>query len=233
MSPTTTQTVAHTIDVISDVVCPWCWIGKRRLEKALAGRTDVRVRWHPFQLNPDLPKAGLPRREYWRAKFGSDARIAEITGRVTEAARGEGLAFDLDRIGRQPNTLDAHRVIWLADLLGVQDAVVEALFRGFFRDGRDVGDRATLVELASGAGLDRARVEQLLGSDEGLAEVKKDELHARRLGVEGVPFFVLDQKVGLSGAQEPATFLEAFEEAGFAGAPGAVCEVRPGEPPTC
>ncbi len=228
-----TTTTTHTIDVISDVVCPWCWIGKRRLEQALSGRTDVRVRWHPFQLNPDLPKAGLPRRKYYRAKFGSDARVAEIVARVTDAARGEGLAFDLDRIQRQPNTLDAHRVIWLADQLEVQDAVVEALFRGFFADGRDIGDRATLVELASGAGLERARVEAMLASDEGLAEVKKDELHARRLGVEGVPFFVLDQKVGLSGAQEPATFLEAFDEAGFTPPTGEVCEVRPGQPPTC
>ena len=150
-----------TIDVISDVICPWCFIGKRRLGEALGVRPAT-VRWHAFQLNPDMPREGIERKSYRIAKFGSWERSQELDARVAAAGRGEGIAFDFDRMARTPNTLDAHRIIWLAGERGVQDTVVEALFLAYFTDGRDLSDRATLAEIAAGAGLDRAEVDELL-----------------------------------------------------------------------
>ena len=215
-----------TIDVISDVICPWCFIGKRRLEKALDGRPAT-VRWHPFQLNPDMPREGIERKAYRIRKFGSWERSQELDAQVAAAGRGEGLAFNFDRQARTPNTLDAHRVIWLAGERGVQDAVVEALFLAYFTDGRDLSDRATLAEVAAGAGLDRAEVDELLAGDKGLDVVRAGEEQARRLGVSGVPFFVVNGKVALSGAQPPELFLQAFEQAGGAVVAGEACEVDP------
>ena len=160
-----------TIDVISDVICPWCFIGKRRLEKALDGRSAP-VRWHPFQLNPDMPREGIDRKSYRIRKFGSWERSQELDAQVGAAGPGEGIAFNPDKMARTPNTLDAHRVIWLAGERGVQDAVVEALFLAYFTDGRDLTDRATLAEIAAGAGLDRAEVEELLVGHKGLDAVR-------------------------------------------------------------
>ena len=213
-----------TIDVISDVICPWCFIGKRRLEKALAGRPAT-VRWHPFQLNPDMPREGIDRKEYRIRKFGSWERSLELDAQVAAAGRGEGIAFDFDRMARTPNTLDAHRIIWLAGERGVQDAVVEALFLAYFTDGRDLSDRATLAEVAAGAGLDRDEVDELLEGDKGLDVVRAGEEQARRIGVSGVPFFVVNGKVALSGAQPPEMFRQAFEQAGETIAAGEACEV--------
>src|ERR1700732_3554952 len=129
-----------TVDVISDVICPWCYIGKRRLEEAVAafGREQVRVRWHPFQLNPRMPKEGVNRREYRTAKFGSWERSLALDAQVAAAGRAEGIPFAHEKIERTPNTLDAHRLIWLAEKEGVQNAVVEALFRAYFTEGRDI-----------------------------------------------------------------------------------------------
>ena len=146
------------VDVTSDVICPWCYIGKRRLERAvreLGGRHEVRVRWHPFQLNPTMPAGGMDRRAYRTAKFGSWERSQALDAQVAAAGEAEGIAFAFDRIGRTPNTLDAHRLIALAGEQGVQDAVVEAFFRGYFTEGRDLGDRGTILDLALQAGLDR------------------------------------------------------------------------------
>jgi predicted DsbA family dithiol-disulfide isomerase len=205
-----------TIDVISDVICPWCFIGKRRLEKALDGR-PASVRWHPFQLNPDMPREGIARRAYRVQKFGSWERSLELDAQVAAAGRGEGIAFRFDRQSRTPNTLDAHRVIWLAGERGVQDAVAEALFRAYFTEGRDLSDRATLAEVAVGAGLDRSEVDELLEGDTGLDVVHAGEEQARRLGVSGVPFFLVNGRVALPGAQPPELFRQAFEQAGEAG----------------
>lgn len=215
-----------TIDVISDVICPWCYIGKRRLEKALGDRVAT-VRWHPFQLNPDMPREGLDRRAYRIKKFGSWERSQELDAQVAAAGRGEGIAFNFDKQARTPNTLDAHRIIWLAGKRGVQDAVVEALFLAYFTDGRDLSDRATLAEIAAGSGLGRAEVDEMLGSDEGLDVIRAGEEQGRRLGVSGVPFFVVNEKVALSGAQPPELFLQAFEQAGEVDMAGEVCEVDP------
>ena len=213
-----------TIDVISDVICPWCFIGKRRLEKALAGRPAT-VRWHPFQLNPEMPREGIDRKEYRIRKFGSWERSLELDAQVAAAGRGEGIAFDFDRMARTPNTLDAHRIIWLAGERGVQDAAVEALFLAYFTDGRDLSDRATLAEVAAGAGLDRDEVVELLEGDKGLDVVRAGEEQARRIGVSGVPFFVVNGTVARSGAQPPEMFRQAFEQAGETIAAGEACEV--------
>jgi predicted DsbA family dithiol-disulfide isomerase len=215
-----------TIDVISDVICPWCFIGKRRLEKALNGRSAT-IRWHPFQLNPDMPREGIDRKSYRIRKFGSWERSQELDVQVAAAGRGEGIAFNFDRMARTPNTLDAHRVIWLAGERRVQDAVVVALFRAYFTDGRDLSDRATLADVAAGAGLDRAEVDDLLAGDRGLDAVRAGEEQARRLGVSGVPFFVVGGRVALSGAQPPEVFRQAFEQAGEAVMAGEACEADP------
>lgn len=204
------------ISVISDVICPWCFIGKRRLEKAVAaveGRHEVRVRWLPFQLNPTMPKDGISRREYRTRKFGSWERSLELDARVFEAGKSEGIHFAFDRIERTPNTLDAHRLIWLADEEGVQGAVVEALFRAYFNDGRDISIRQTLLDVVGEAGLDRARAEGVLNGDDCREAMKEAEVISRRFRVEGVPFFVLNGKVTLSGAQQPDAFLDAFKQA--------------------
>src|SRR3954452_24949265 len=155
-----------TIDMVSDVICPWCFIGKRRLEKALGDRAAT-VRWQPFQLNPDMPQEGIDRKSYRIRKFGSWERSQELDAQVVAAGQGDAIAFNFDKMDRTPNTLDAHRVIWLAGERGAQDAVVEALFLAYFTDGRNLSDRATLAGVAAGAGLDRAEVDELLAGDKG------------------------------------------------------------------
>jgi predicted DsbA family dithiol-disulfide isomerase len=228
-----------TLDVISDVICPWCYIGKRRLEKAvaaLAGRHEVRVRWHPFQLNPQMPKGGMDRRVYRTAKFGSWERSLALDARVTAVGAGEGLVFAFDKMKRTPNTLDAHRLIRLAGLEGVPDAVVEALFRAYFTEGRNLSDRQTILDVVARAGLDRGRAEAELYSDDGLAAIRAEEAEAHRLGVQGVPFFIVNGEVALSGAQEPGAFLGAFEQvsnAPQAAGEGGTCKVGPGGEPSC
>lgn len=135
-----------TVDVISDVICPWCYVGKRRLEKAIAlGGQDVRVRLHPFQLNPQMPKAGMNRKAYRSDKFGSWERSLALDAQVAAAGKVEGISFAHDKMERTPNTFDVHRLIWLADQVGVQDAVVEAIFRAYFTEGRDISDMLTLL----------------------------------------------------------------------------------------
>jgi predicted DsbA family dithiol-disulfide isomerase len=194
--------VILTIDVIFDVICPWCYIGKRRLEKAvasLAERDEVRVRWHPFQLNPQMPKAGISRREYRTAKFGSWERSVALDAQVAAAGQDEGIPFDFERIERTPNTFDAHRLIWLADKEGVQDAVVEALFRAYFTEGRDISNQQMLLDVVAEAELNRNRAEELLNSDEGIEAIRSAEEEARRMGVQGVPFFVVNNELALSG----------------------------------
>jgi predicted DsbA family dithiol-disulfide isomerase len=213
----TPQTPAR-LDIISDAICPWCYIGKRQVERALpllaADGLNFSVHWHPFQLNPEMPAAGVDRREYRLAKFGNDAeRLAQMDQRVTEAGAGVGLAFRTDLMRRTPNTVAAHRVIWLAEREGVQDAVVEALFRGFFSEGADIGDAATLIELATGSGLDRDRVTALLAGDEGREEVLNEDAMARRSGLDGVPTFTMQGHVLFSGAVPADTMAEAFGRA--------------------
>jgi predicted DsbA family dithiol-disulfide isomerase len=202
------------VDVISDVVCPWCYIGKRRLERAVAAVDGpVRVRWLPFQLNPAMPKEGLSRREHRTKKFGSWGRSVELDALVVAVGKLEGIPFAFDRIERTPNTLDAHRLIRLAEGQGVQGAVVEALFRAYFTEGRDISNRQTLLDVVAEAGLNRNQAEAVLTSDDGLEAIKDAEALARRFRVEGVPFFIVNGTLPLSGAQQPEAFLEAFKQA--------------------
>ncbi|MBN9523337.1 DsbA family oxidoreductase [bacterium] len=227
------------VDVISDVICPWCWVGKRRLEKAVAavaGTHEVVVRWHPFQLNPNIPPGGVERRAYRAAKFGSWERSLERDARLAAVGAEEGIDFAFEKVARTPNTLAAHRLIRLAGGHGVQDAVVEALFRAYFTEGRDVGDRGTLLDVAAGAGLGRDPAEAELDSEDGLRAIRAEEGEARRVGVGGVPFFVINGELALSGAQPPDAFLAAFDQVSRAvtGAarPG-TCPVGPGREPAC
>ena len=204
------------VDIISDVICPWCWIGKCRLEKAIATLGQpVKVRWLPFQLNPTMPKEGISRRDYRTRKFGSWERSLELDAQVAAAGKAEGIDFAFDKMERTPNTLDAHRLIWLAEKEGVQDAVVEALFRAYFTDGRDISKRHSLLDVVAEAGLDRERAEALLGSDEGMAAFHESGEMGRRFRVDGVPFFIVNGKITLSGAQPPEAFLEAFGQGSY------------------
>jgi predicted DsbA family dithiol-disulfide isomerase len=205
------------IDVISDVICPWCFIGKRRLEKAIAAHGEpVQVRWLPFQLNPTMPKEGIRRRDYRTRKFGSWERSLELDAQMMSVGEAEGIHFALDRIERTPNTLNAHRLIWLADHEGCQDAIVEALFRAYFTEGKDISNRQALIDVVAEAGLDRHRAENVLKNDEGQEAIKEAEVLSRRFRVDGVPFFIINGKITLAGAQQPDAFLAAFNQA-FAG----------------
>ena len=199
------------VDVISDVICPWCYIGKRRLEKAIATHGEpVNIRWHPFQLNPTMPKEGISRKEYRTRKFGSGERSLELDAKVIAVGESEGIHFAFEKTERTPNTVDAHRLIWLADQHGCQDADVETLFRAYFTEGQDIGNRQTLINVAAEAGLDRQAAEAMLNSDEGMDVISNAKELSQQHGVTGVPFFIINQTITLSGAQQAETFLEAF-----------------------
>jgi predicted DsbA family dithiol-disulfide isomerase len=200
------------IEVVSDVVCPWCFIGKRRLEKALAllGRPAAQVRWKAFQLNPDAPKEGMNRQAYRVRKFGSLAYSQQLEARVADAGMEDGIEFRFDRIERTPNTFDAHRLIWLAGREGVQNEIVENLFRAYFIDAEDVGSPSVLTRIGTKSGLDAARVEELLGGDLGASEVAADELQCRTQGVSGVPTFFVAGVPIASGAQKPEVLASAL-----------------------
>ncbi|QDV56274.1 DsbA family oxidoreductase [Rosistilla oblonga] len=204
------------VDVISDVICPWCFIGKRRLEKAIAavdGQYDVQVNWHPFQLNPAMPKEGISRKEYRTRKFGSWERSLQLDAKVIAVGESEGIHFDFDKTEKTPNTVDAHRLIWLADQHGCQDAVVEAMFRAYFTEGKDIGNRQTLMDVTAEAGLNRQASEDMLNSDDGMEVISNGSEMSQQHQVDGVPFFIINNAVTLSGAQAPETFLDAFKQA--------------------
>jgi len=204
------------VDVISDVICPWCYIGKRRLETAIAAvdrQHYVKVQWHPFQLNPTMPKEGISRKEYRTRKFGSWERSLELDTKVTAVGESEGIHFAFDKSQRTPNTFDAHRLIWLAGQHDLQDAVVEALFRGYFTEGRDVGSLQILVDLATEAGLGRQVAEEMLSSEDGMEAIMTGQALSQQYDVTSVPFFIVNNAVTLSGAQAPETFIDAFKQA--------------------
>ena len=212
--------MALTIDVISDVVCPWCYIGKRNLESALAawrrdhpGEEQPVVRWHPFQLNPQLPGGGMPRAEYIANKFGGPQRAKEIYARVSNAGARAGIAFAFDRIAVQPNTLDAHRLIHHAGTGDKQDAMAEALFQAYFLDGADLSSDDTLTDIAVRAGFERNVISAYLASDEDKALIEDQDQHARSIGVEGVPFFIFNRRYAVSGAQPPEAILDVIAKA--------------------
>jgi predicted DsbA family dithiol-disulfide isomerase len=208
---------AMTIDVVSDVVCPWCYIGKRRLEAALAERGGASpvVRWHPFQLNPDIPPGGVDRRTYLEEKFGGPERAREIYARVEAAGREVDIPFEFERIERQPNTLDAHRLIAWAQAVDPArgDRLVEALFRAYFTEGVDLGSLDALVLLAAEAGLDGDAARAHLTSPAGRAEIAEADERVKSMGIGGVPFFILNRRLAVSGAQPPEVLRDALEQA--------------------
>lgn len=201
------------IDVVSDVVCPWCFIGKRRLEKALALNPDipVEVHWRPYFLNDWIPREGISREQYLTTKFGSVERYKEIAQRVSAAAAAEGLTYAMDKISRQPNTLDAHRLIRWAGGIGKAAEMKQRLMDLYFTEGADLTNHAVLVQAAADVGLDPEDVRAALESDQDVADVEREAVSAKEAGIEGVPCFILDGKFAVSGAQAPEDLAEAIE----------------------
>jgi len=198
------------IDIVSDVVCPWCFIGKRRFESALAGMEGFSpdIRWRAYRLDPTIPPGGVDRRAYLARKFGTGERPKTMAEAIRAAGAEAGIGFAFDRIARTPNTLDAHRVIRWAGTAGVQGAVVERLFRAYFEEGLDLGDAAELARLGDEAGMDAALVAALLASDADVALIEREDHLARRLGIQGVPTFIFADRYMVSGALDPAQFTE-------------------------
>jgi predicted DsbA family dithiol-disulfide isomerase len=208
--------VGSRIDIVSDAICPWCYIGKRQLERALAllapEGLHFSVHWNPFQLNPDMPKEGRDRMAYRALKFGSAERARELDERVAAAAAGVDLHFRQDLMLRTPNTLDAHRLIWLAGKEAAQDAVMEAVFAAYFIQGRDIGDSGVLTDCAAEGGMDRASVADFLAGDVAANEMLAADRAARESGVNGVPSFFLDGYSLFSGAMPAETIAEALRK---------------------
>lgn len=201
------------IEFIFDTVCPWCYVGKRRFERALAMRPGTRatIVWRPFLLNPDIPAEGIDRRAYLDRKFGGPARVQRVHGAVAAAGEVEGIAFDFDRILRAPNTLNSHRMIRFAGGLGREAETVEALYRGYFCEGRDIGSVPELVDLGRELGLPAEALDAYLRSDSDVAAIFNENARSHRLGVNGVPCLMLDGTYAVAGAQEPDVLLRLID----------------------
>ena len=208
------------LDILSDPICPWCYIGKVQLDKALLEQPDhpFSIEWHPFQLNPDMPPEGLDRRTYLEAKFGGREAVAEAYARIDEAARGVGVEIDWSRIERAPNTLDAHRLIHWAGIEGKQTAAVSKLFAAYFHEGSDIGDRGVLLDIAVALELDRDVIARLYESGADAQEVAARDAHARERGVSGAPTFVVANRHVVPGAQPPELWADVIAEIGQAAA---------------
>jgi predicted DsbA family dithiol-disulfide isomerase len=204
------------IDIVSDAICPWCYVGKRQMERALVTLggegLSFSIHWNPFQLNPDMAKEGVDRAEYRAWKFGSAAKSAAIDARIVEAAAQVGLEFHPERIKRTPNTIDAHRLIWFAGQNGVQDAAMEAVFQAYFIDAQDIGQHSVLADCAAIAGLDRNEVTAFLAGDLADKEMRAADKAAREAGVSGVPSFFLDGYGLFSGAMPADSMANAFRQ---------------------
>jgi predicted DsbA family dithiol-disulfide isomerase len=203
------------IDIVSDVVCPWCFVGRRRLGAALAMRPDqtVALRWRPFQLDGTIPAGGLDRREYMTRKFGSLERIAPVHQRLADLGKELGIRFAFDAITRSPNTLDAHRLIRLAFAYDAQDDVADRLFSAYFEAGRDIGDREVLADVAAEAGIERGEAWSFLASDAEAEAVAQEIGMAQQLGIQGVPFFIFGGSHAVSGAEAPEVLVNALDQA--------------------
>lgn len=203
------------IDVVSDVVCPWCFIGKRRLEKAIALKSDipVEVHWRPYFLNDWVPREGMARDEYLTTKFGSPERYRGMAGRVQQAAAAEGLTYAVDKISRQPNTTDAHRLIRWAGGIGKAAEMKQKLMDLYFTDGADLSNRAVLVQAAADVGLDPEDIREALASDRDLEQIEREAEAAKEAGIQGVPMFIFGGKLAVSGAQAPEYLADAIERA--------------------
>ncbi|EYD71859.1 DsbA family oxidoreductase [Limimaricola hongkongensis] len=202
------------LDILSDPICPWCWIGKAGLDAALMEEPDhpFTIEWHPFQLNPDMPAGGIDRRAYLEAKFGGREGAAQAYAPVVERAEAAGLDLNLDRIATTPNTLDAHRLIHWAGIEGRQTAAVNALFKAYFTEGRDIGDHDVLADIADGIEMDASVVRRLLESDADLDDIRARDAHSRDMGVTSVPTFIVAQRHAVPGAQTKEMWLEVIAD---------------------
>jgi predicted DsbA family dithiol-disulfide isomerase len=209
------MTAPLVIDVVSDVVCPWCFIGKKRLEKAIALRPDlaIEVRWHPYFLNDWVPRDGIGRDEYLTKKFGSPERYKGIAGRVVEAAAGEGLTYNPGGISRQPNTLDCHRLILWARNTGDAARMKQRLMELYFTEGADLTDREVLAKAAADCGMDANLTRELLASDRDIDRVTAEATEAKEMGIDGVPYFIFGGVMAVSGAQDPSYLADAMGRA--------------------
>lgn len=202
------------LDILSDPICPWCFIGKARLDQALINHPDhpFTIEWHPFQLNPGMPAGGMDRREYLETKFGGRANALKVYGQIAQAAEESGLEIDFAAIERTPNTLDAHRLIHWAGIEGRQTAVVTALFKAYFQEGKDIEDPATLRAIAEGAEMDGDMIARLLASDADRADIIARDSHARQRGVNSVPTFIVANTHVVPGAQPPELWEQVIAE---------------------
>lgn len=204
------------IEVYSDVICPWCYLGKARLEAALkvsGNKGQAEVHFLPYELNPATPEEGVDHKAHLAAKFGGVHVLDAAHARLTALGKEAGLDYRFDSIQKTPNTFNAHRVLWLAEKEGKGNETQNAFFKAYFTEGKDLGDKKTLTELAVAAGLDGAKVEKLLAGEEGEREVREAEEKAYDMGITGVPFFIFNGKIGISGAQSVETFIKALEQA--------------------
>ncbi len=205
------------IDVFSDPICPWCYIGKKRMDEALSMRpeVDIEIRWRAFQLNPDMPTDGMDRQAYLSAKFGGEERASQVYRQIEQVGRDTDIEFKFDAIPRTPNTVDAHRLIRRAQEVstGHGERVVTGLFEAYFLEGRDIGDRAVQLEIAEAAGMEPERTAIYLDTDADRRDVLSEDVFGRRLGINGVPCFIVGGKYALSGAQEPEAFLPLIDMA--------------------
>lgn len=192
------------LDIISDPICPWCYIGKTLLDRALESEAEhpFEIEWHPFQLNPDMPREGMDRRAYLEGKFGGKEQAVKVYGQIDEHARNVGLNLNLGDIKRTPNTLDAHRLIHWAGIEQRQSMLVSAMFRAYFKDGRDISDHEVLADIADSCSMDAALVRRLLATDEDLDGIREKDASFRKMGVNSVPKFIIDGRHAVPGAQQ-------------------------------
>jgi len=201
------------LEIFSDTICPWCYIGKRRLERALRQRPmpELAIRWRAFQLNPGMPTGGMDRQQYLAAKFGSAERASRLYDTVTRVGAEEGIRFRFDRIARTPNTMKSHRLLALAGQHGAQSQLLDRLFAAYFTEGHDIGSAEVLTEIGLAAGLPQAEIESALAEDSPIGTSLAEDFLARRQGINGVPYFVFNGRFGLSGAQEPEALFHMLD----------------------
>ncbi|MGR3836934.1 MAG: DsbA family oxidoreductase [Cognatishimia sp.] len=202
------------LDVLSDPICPWCYIGKTHLDRALAeeGEHPFVIEWHPFQLNPDMPDEGMDRREYLERKFGGKEGAIKVYSQIAQHAEDAGIEIDFAAIQRTPNTVNAHRLIHWAGIEGKQNAVVDALFAAYFKEGRDIGNVEVLADIADSAGMDASVVTRLMQSDEDLESIRQRDTHSREMGVSSVPTFIVGSRHAVPGAQPPELWRKVIAE---------------------
>ena len=207
------------LDIMSDPICPWCYIGKAHLDRALASEPDhpFLIEWHPFQLNPDMPKGGMDRREYLEGKFGGKEAAVKAYAPVVEHAQKAGLTINFEAMKRTPNTLDAHRLIHWAGIEGRQTAAVSSLFKAYFVDARDIGDAEVLADIADGIGLDASVISRLLATDADVQNIRDRDAHSRKMGITSVPTFIVGGKHAVPGAQPPELWKQVLADLRKAG----------------